>query len=250
MYLVDARGRKRVVIVGREGGDPVASLLSLSPTSLWIPLPQYLTADEDGTGSVAAGGTVGRVTDIGAAGSHLLQSTAGLRPVYQTDGQRHWLEFDGADDILSATFTARTQPWERVSAFRKIDALPVADNDVFLCAPNSFTGQLYITDAGELRISSGTELGGLAGPAVGADFVAVERHNGVSSRVKFNNGTYNTGNAGTTAPEGVNVGATGAGEFGFHNMRFYGCAMLDGTWSDEQIAIAQKAMGRLAGVEL
>ena len=63
--------------------------------------PQYLFQDAAGTVPVTEPGqTVGRVLDLSGNGHHATQAINEQRPVYRTDGTRHWLEFDGVDDRM------------------------------------------------------------------------------------------------------------------------------------------------------
>lgn len=41
-------------------------------------------------------------------GNHATQTTASARPICRTDGELHWLEFDGVDDTLSAQLPSGT----------------------------------------------------------------------------------------------------------------------------------------------
>lgn len=41
-------------------------------------------------------------------GNHLVQPTSAARPTYQTDGFRHWLEFDGVDDKMYTSVASLT----------------------------------------------------------------------------------------------------------------------------------------------
>jgi len=61
-----------------------------------------LFQDSAGTTPVTADGQpVGLALDKSGNGNHASQATATARPLYRTDGTRHWLEFDGVDDSLS-----------------------------------------------------------------------------------------------------------------------------------------------------
>lgn len=50
----------------------------------------------------ADGQSVAAMRDKSGAGHHLTQASAGLRPLYKTDGILHWLLFDGVDDVMTA----------------------------------------------------------------------------------------------------------------------------------------------------
>jgi hypothetical protein len=71
--------------------------------------------DTAGTTPVAANNDpVGRINDKSGNGNHLLQATAGKRPLYQTASGLSWLLFDGVDDGL-ATATGKT--WAATSDY-------------------------------------------------------------------------------------------------------------------------------------
>ena len=236
----------------------VAIIGAFSPSTL-SPFAWYDPSDRstlfqlsNGTTAVTADGDpVGYLGDKSGNGHHLVMATEANRPLYKTSGGLHWLEFDGSNDFLEVAYGSTiAQPWDRVSAFRRLAALPVGDNDGLLVGPNSFTGQLYITDGGELRIFSGTELGGLAAPAQDADFVVTERHNGASSRVAIDNGSYNTGNAGATGPTGVVMAASTGGTFGQTNCRCYGVVQMDRSLTDPETAQLRTYLGAKQGRSL
>lgn len=51
------------------------------------------------------GDPVALIKDKSGNGNHATQITSTARPIYRTDGELHWLEFDGVDDgLLSASF--------------------------------------------------------------------------------------------------------------------------------------------------
>lgn len=71
--------------------------------------------DTAGTVPVAANNDpVGRINDKSGNGNHLLQATAGKRPLYQTASGLSWLLLDGVDDGM-ATATGGT--WAAASDF-------------------------------------------------------------------------------------------------------------------------------------
>lgn len=64
-------------------------------------------------------------------GNHAIQETAAARPVYRTDGELHWLEFDGVDDTLSVQLPSGT--YTEVKASREVvtHEHPVTINDSY-----------------------------------------------------------------------------------------------------------------------
>src|SRR5690554_1686753 len=62
-----------------------------------------LFQDAEGTTPVTADGDpVGLMLDKSGNGNHVSQSVSAARPVYRTDGEHYWLEFDGIDDMLTS----------------------------------------------------------------------------------------------------------------------------------------------------
>jgi hypothetical protein len=117
---------------------------------------------------------------------------------------------------------------DRVSAWRRLSA----DNVGRLFRDTgSINGQLYFENTDEVRIFSGVE-GDVTRPIpdVDADFIVTERHSGAASRLAIDNGSYDTGDAGTASTDG-----TGTGVGNKPNVRFYGAVQKSGL-TDGQIA--------------
>lgn len=183
------------------------SPLSLGPSGLWLPFPAFLSEDEDGTGSVEHSDAVGRMMDQSGNDDHLLQATAGARPVYETSGGKHWLR-SVSTDSMAATRTLN-QPWERVSAWR---ILTLAGPTGLASGGADNFGTLYVAaGATNLRIYSGAEVATLPVPAQDVDFVVTERHNGASSRLAVDDGAYLDGDAGANASSALTLFAFGDG---------------------------------------
>lgn len=60
-------------------------------------------------------GVISNISVRELPGNHAIQEVSGSRPVYRTDSQYHWLEFDGVDDGMTATLpnlgTDATEWW-------------------------------------------------------------------------------------------------------------------------------------------
>jgi hypothetical protein len=247
-----SRGGRAALLDG-GGLTPLAALLSIPHTNLWLPFPQYLFEEEDGTGAVTDNDAVGYVTDLSGNGFHLVQATAGNRPLYQTDGTLHWLESDGVDDYLSVTYEGnRAHPTERISAFQRLSNV-AGVNDLLIISPAG-NCQLDLVDAGateSLRIanSSGSlQIDGLTDPYLDA-FVATERHSGgADSRLAIDDGAYTTGNTGVNSGNGfILFSASGVNP---SNAKWFGTIEKAGIaelWTDAQIARARKAFATLQG---
>ncbi len=70
---------------------------------VWLDPSDMATLFQDAAGTVpitAPGQPVGRVVDKSGNANHATQPINERRPVYRSDGTRHWLEFDGVDDRM------------------------------------------------------------------------------------------------------------------------------------------------------
>jgi hypothetical protein len=84
-----------------------AALFSGGATGAWYDPSDLSTVFQDtaGTTPAVANDPVGRINDKSGGGFHLLQATAGARPLLKTDGTLYWLETDGTDDFMSSATT-------------------------------------------------------------------------------------------------------------------------------------------------
>lgn len=180
-------------------------------------------------------------------GNHALQATAAARPILRQDSNgKYYLDFDGVDDFLRATFTI-AQPWDRVSALRQI----------------SWTGSDRIYDGGtataglvqqftatpNIRLFSGAGTVATGALAIGANGVLTERHHGANGRVAVNNGAYVTGDTGTTAPGGITISADTAGTAA-GNIRLYGTCMIGRALTDAETTQLRNYFAQRAAVTL
>lgn len=100
------------MLVGpRVNVTPLESLIATAfgngeQGSLYVPQPviggqQVLFQDYQMTIPVTApGDPVGAMLDISGNGNHATQPVSANRPIYQTDGNKHWLYFDGVSTHL------------------------------------------------------------------------------------------------------------------------------------------------------
>lgn len=226
-------------------GGAAFSPLSLSPIAWYDPSDfSTLFQNSNGTTAVTADGDpVGYMADKSGNGHHLIQATAASRPLYKTSGGLRWLEFDGTDDFLAVSYGGNlTEPWEAVSALRRLSA----SNGHLIGGAGDNIGVLYINSS-QLRIYSGAEVTGLAAPASGADFVATQRHNGASSRIAIDNGSYTAGDDGGTAATGLTVGAGVGGASDFSAMRFVGRALFSSLQTDPNLALLRTYLAAKQG---
>ena len=79
--------------------------------------------------------------------------------------------------------------------------------------------------------------------------MVTERHSGATSRVALNNGSYATGNAGTSAAGGITIGANyDDGNAGA--MRLYGLIIREGTMGERQMSVVRNHLAAKSGVSL
>ena len=87
--------------------------------------------DSAGTTPVtAAGQPVGRWEDKSGNAYIFNQTTSTKRPVYQTDGTYHWVDFDGVDDAMVSTANVDMSASDEVSLFGsyQIEEVPTSGN--------------------------------------------------------------------------------------------------------------------------
>lgn len=220
------------------------SPLSLSPFAFYLPEPQYLFQEEDGTGAVSSDGmAVGYMADLSGNGHHLVQATAGSRPLYKTAGGLHWLEFDGVDDRLTALFSL-SQPINRVGAYRYI----TLDTNYRILVGGGTDGNngLLSLNGNSLRMFAGIEAEIATTPAAGTDFVATELFNGASSKGAVDNGAYANVNPSTAAADGITLGDQGS-TGGAANCRFYGLVQRGSAFADGEVALLRTYLAAKQG---
>lgn len=234
--------------LGFSGGRPKAfpaSLFNGGKQGAWYD-PSDLSSmfqNSDRTTAAAVNSPVGYITDKSGNGNHAIQATAAARPILRLETGKYYLEFDGVDDLLSDAFTI-AQPWDRVSAIRRLAGAGQVFGGV-----SANAGALYNIDAATLGIYSGTAGPNTIALAVGTNGVVTERHSGASSRIAINNGGYTTGDAGTTLPGGIALGNSAAVSSP-GNARVYGILMRATGLTDAETASLRSYMADKAGVTL
>ena len=225
-------------------------LFSASQTGAWYDPSDLATLWKDTAGTdpvTADGDAVARIDDKSGNGNHLTQATAAARPLYKTAGGLHWLDFDGTDDRLATGAFTITQPLDRISAVHQVAW--TANDIIFGDNAVNFGGLLQQSGTTPaIRIYSGLGVSN-SGLALGANGVVTERHNGASSRIAVNAGAYSTGDAGTTVPAVVSIGAYSDG-ISSSQMRLYGMVMIGRALTDSEIADTRSFMAGKSGVTL
>jgi hypothetical protein len=221
--------------------------LSVSPVA-WYDISDLASMFQtDLTTPAAVNSPVGKVNDKSGNGNHLIADIGASLPTLRQSGALYYLEFDGVDDKLRATFASLPQPYRRMTAMRQItwvsnkylmdggadDQLQLAQTGV------SPAITLYAGSAVTCSNSDAT---------VGSDVVLEQRLNGASSYLKVNAGTPTTGNPGANALTGCSFGGPASVDVAYANLRLYG--ELIGNFSDPQAASIRTYLGSKAGLSL
>lgn len=238
-----------VISVGQRFSSNGFTPTSVSGISAWYDPSDISTLFQDVAGTTpvtADGDPVARVNDKSGNSHNLLQATSSKRPIYKTSGGLSWLLFDGVDDILSATFTI-PQPFVRVTGIKT--PASISSGTQILGGAVVNTGVLFYSGTAAIGIYSGVTLGTVA-VAISTAYCTTERHNGASSRVAINNGSYTSGDAGSTLPGGVSVGGSQAAGSGFSAISYYGGAIYAADVSAADIARLRTFVGAKSGLTL
>lgn len=218
-------------------------LSQVSSLKAWFDPSDLSTLYQDAAATLAVvsdGDPVGAMLDKSGNGFHVTQASASARPTYRTNGARHWLEFDGIDDVLSIdsrlglsanpsiTISAHLQPLSYVLADNRLVHIGNSDGSGNLGASigPSAGGQAWRYDNGNVVFSS---------PDTGSDHVM--------SWVRSENSTYGAGRAfragmelvasgsssasrvPTSSVDKMDIGARGTGLFA--NIMLYGLVILN-----------------------
>ena len=199
--------------------------------------------------ATTAGQTIGRLDDKSVNGHNASQATSASKPTLGNSGDLWWADGDGVDDWLQNAAFAVTQPWWRISAIRQLGW--ASPNRIFgpgLGAASGFLLQFSSSPNLALFDNVSASLGN-AGAGIGSDVIAIERHDGGSSRLGIDAGTYNTGNPGTVAFNGVTLFSDGDGNVP-GNARLYATMAGSGVLTDPQIDSVRTVMAALQGRSL
>jgi hypothetical protein len=205
-----------------------ASLFANGEQGAWYDPGDSASLFEDAAGTVPASlnGPVGRIADKSGRGNHAVQAVAAARPLLREDASgKRYLEFDGVDDRLSAAGMSLAHPWDRVSAIRQVawmNAARIFGNG----SGATLTGLLYQNQAVMgLSLFDTAAAAGNTGAAIGAKAVVTERRNGAASQIAVGSAAPTTGHPGSTAANGVTIGADPGGGSAA-SLAFYGLVLV------------------------
>lgn len=234
-----------------EGGI----IFDIHPTRLWQDNARTVPVTADGQPAAC-------IDDESGNANHALQVTSGKRPLYRTDGTRHWLEPDGVDDAaVVATMPAGGSDKATVFAAIKLvgTGISMVYETSFAWWQNHGAFALYQSGSTVIAASHGTTAAipdHEAVTAASGDTVLVVTHDiaGDLTTIEAN------GVAGTPA-----TGDQGAGVFGNYSLnlfgrnnsaelpstaRLYALVVRFATSTSDEITSARALLAERAGVTL
>ncbi len=236
------------------------SLNSSVPSEVWNKSGQLKGINVDGGGTVypvVFASTVSgspltvylrQVSSKTVLGNHLYQTTVAARPVYMESAGKRWLEFDGVDDRLSATFTWDAT-MDRISGFR---SPPTNVNSHWIGATNNLGG-LILSLGGNVRAYGSTE-GSAATPVTAStDGVVVVRYTPTTESIRWkDNPLVTVADPSRAGGTGIVIGDSGHAGGAPAKVRWYGTIMRGGVaaMSDAEIALCRLWCATRAGVTL
>lgn len=207
--------------------------------------------DTAGTVPVAADGDpVGRINDKSGNGKHLLQATAGARPLYKTLGGLSWLFFDGIDDRLVVTMGAMPQPSTMFAAYRINttgtggDIMDAAD-----AVPTASHRNMLGIRSGQVVGYAGTVVN--IGAENTSDHVARVQF-GATDALQLDNGAVVTTDTGVGAPLATDLFVVGSSTVTteFAPVRVYGAVYINRALTAGETNSLRTYLGAKAGLVL
>lgn len=212
--------------------------------------------------------TLNGTAAIAPDGGHAIQVQSGRRPIYRTDGVRHWLEFDGVDDFLrlpSAAGMASVASVGAITGYCGFDLTVDASlkNMVFINAGTSTNARWSIgyrisasadqyqtrgrrTDATSTTGSNSSALGvNGANRLIGCkDYAAGESYQYVDGVLNGTNTGEGAGSTSSTPSLGIYFGYNGTTTA---EMNFYGGGYVVGELSPATISALDNYLANLVG---
>ncbi len=171
--------------------------------------------------SAANNDPVASWTDLSGNARHVTQATAEKQPLYKTNriNGRPTVLFDGSNDKLVAAFTL-AQP---VHLFMVINQPTYVEGGRVVDAAGTggtgnSMGVVNFAATAELTLYAGG-FGPAATPSAGPHLITA-LFSGAASSIGVDGAAPTVGNASTNAPDGLTIGAFGAGDSAFSNTEF------------------------------
>jgi hypothetical protein len=184
-------------------------------------------------------------------GNHFYQTDEAKRPRLRKSGSLWYLEFDGSDDLMAATFASPIeQPNSVAIAF---DPGPSVSYRTWLGAiASTGTNRTMLFNAG-----TGTDERWFAGEnldiyelAANTETVLVGEFDGANSWCKQDGAAAQTGNAGANNADGMVLGALYSTGTYLTAIKVYGLLRLSRAFSESEIAAVEEWAADLSGVTL
>ena len=265
-------GSKVRGVLQRGGFDPAAALLANSTLLIQFDNSDLSTMFQDRAGTVpvtAPGQVVGYQTAKGSPGIARTAINDTTRGVYQTDGTRHWIVFDG---LNTAYTTASITPGaDRVQVFwagRKLtngtSVLIECGNTAtvfggFTLAIDSSSTRYYYSGRGNRTSSADDQasVNGFAAPDTAVLTALQGINSGAASRLRRNGGAYSnsvntTFNGGAFGTLPLNYGRRSlSAAFPFNGLEYNSIVRFStADLSDDLIAQTERYLANKAGVTL
>lgn len=253
----------RVPTVPLDPDAAIAALFALGEEGAWYDPSDSSTVWQDAAGTTPAGvgDPVGRIDDKSGNGNHATQSTSAARPVLQTSGGLWYLDFDGVDDRMVATFAATVNrpadiaiAWNRdVTASGYIYTGATADGRLFLQTYNNPPRAIQL---GNYDLSTGaagnwedSATSGIVDAVVTARFTATSpyralRINGASAAP-----IYLDPSNGADKWDGITLGSTHASST-YSNFNLYSFVGINRTLTAGEITDLESYLATKSGVTL
>ena len=173
----------------------------------------YLFTDAGSTKVSSDGDAIYQANDKSGNGYHLVQATAGYRPLYKTNVQnsKSVARLDGSDDWMAwANTTQRAQPNTYFSVWKannaEGDACYIHDGQYSTSYRNALLSNASATPDDYYLYATSNWYTGDTFPK-GSFVIACALFNGASSQLWQNASDLGTGNAGTASMAGLTLGA-------------------------------------------
>ena len=200
-----------------------------------------------GTGNGLFDFSVSSISAKELPGNHATQSTSAARPVLQTSGGLWYLDFDGADDWMRATFASNQLQPNTIAAAFKFDQ--GSRLEFLMDGIGSYRNTIY-------KVS--TKLGLYAGLGIfdptnagTIEHVAVGHLNTTSSDLRVDGTSVITGNTGSSQWNGVTLGANASTPASaFVDGRIYSFVGVNRTLTAGEIDALESYLATKSGVTL
>lgn len=141
----------------------IAKFFVSGVTGMWLDISDLSTMFQDSAGTIPVTGDsqpVGLIVDKSGNGNNVIQPSSAKRPLYRTDGSKHWLYFDGVDDYLYNYSTKSLSTGTAMSYFTAYKT-PTANTKAGVLALGT-VGTNTVIRGSRLALNTGTTTFGLS----------------------------------------------------------------------------------------